>query len=389
MVLPRQIVIGTAGHIDHGKSRLVLALTGTDPDRLAEEKDRGMTIDLGFAVLRAEDATVYFVDVPGHERFIRNMVAGATGVDVALLVVAADDSVMPQTREHAELLSLLGVRRCVVVLNKMDLVDDEWADAVEEEVRDLLGSLNLEPLRVLRASAESGRGIDELRTCLLSLARSDDQPQTSGWFRLPIDRAFSITGRGTVVTGSVMHGAAAPGDELELWPAGKLVRLRDLETHRAHAGRAAGRMRLGANLASIPLTDVQRGCELATPGYLEASRFLDVEIEWLTMPGKTRRQNIRLRLHLATRELLAELRLLEPPADLRVQKTFGQLRCAPSRLWRRGDSDSYCATRPARERSAAGASCDRLRGRGPPNTPPISPACKRWPAMCPKHVWPK
>src|SRR5512142_2201979 len=156
------LVVGTAGHIDHGKSRLVKVLTGTDPDRLPEEQARGMTIDLGFAHLEVGEVTLSFVDVPGHERFIRNMVAGATGVDVALLVVAADDSVMPQTREHAEVLSLLGVPRCVLVLTKMDLVDEEWADQVEEEVRGLLSSVGLQALACVRTSAQTGRGLDDI-----------------------------------------------------------------------------------------------------------------------------------------------------------------------------------------------------------------------------------
>src|SRR5262249_46732727 len=166
-----QLVIGTAGHIDHGKSRLVWKLTGTDPDRLPEEKARGMTIDLGFAHAPIDGADIYFVDVPGHERFIRNMVAGATGVDVAMLVVAADDSVMPQTCEHAEVLGLLGLDRCIVVLTKMDLVDEDWAAAVEEEVRSLLTSVGIEPVCFVRTSAETGRGYDDLRTWLRKLAR--------------------------------------------------------------------------------------------------------------------------------------------------------------------------------------------------------------------------
>jgi len=325
-----QIVVGTAGHIDHGKSRLVLALTGTDPDRLPEEKARGMTIDLGFAHTRIDDCDVWFVDVPGHERFIRNMVTGATGVDVALLVVAADDSVMPQTREHAEVLSLLGVDRCVVALSKMDLVDDEWADAVEEEVSELLSSLRMEAIRFMRTSAETGRGVEELRAVLGELARQHNGVRGGDydWFRLPIDRAFNVAGRGTVVTGSVTHGAVKTGDELELWPEGRRVRVRDLQTHHEGAEAAAGRMRLAVNLAGVSLSEVGRGCELATPGYLEATRRMDVWVASLRMPGKVLRRNIRLRLHIATSEVLAELRLHESPTALSVREQFGQLRLA-------------------------------------------------------------
>jgi selenocysteine-specific elongation factor len=322
-----QIVVGTAGHIDHGKSRLVLALTGTDPDRLPEEKARGMTIDLGFAHSPIEGCDIWFVDVPGHERFIRNMVAGATGVDLALLVVAADDSVMPQTREHAEVLSLLGVDRCIVALTKMDLVDEEWADAVEEEVLELLDKLRIEPIRSVRTSAESGRGIDELRGVLGEVARAQKKEQEGAyqWFRLPIDRAFNIAGRGTVVTGSVAHGGVKVDEELELWPAGRRVRVRDLQTHYEGAEAATGRMRLAINLAGVSLDEVGRGCELATPGYMEATRRMDVWIASVRMPGKILRKNIRLRLHAATSEVLAELRLREPPAELTVRGAFGQL----------------------------------------------------------------
>jgi selenocysteine-specific elongation factor len=325
-----QIVVGTAGHIDHGKSRLVLALTGTDPDRLPEEKARGMTIDLGFAHMPIDDCDVWFVDVPGHERFIRNMVAGATGVDMALLAVAADDSVMPQTREHAEVLSLLGVDRCVVALTKMDLVDDEWADAVEEEVLELLSSLRIEPVRFVRTSVETGRGLDELRSVLGELARQQRNVQAGvyEWFRLPIDRAFNIAGRGTVATGSVAHGAVHIDEELELWPAGRRVRVRDLQVHYEGAAAVAGRTRLAVNLAGVALDEVGRGCELATPGYLETTRCMDVWVASLRMPGKLLRKNIRLRLHIATSEVLAELRLRENPSGLAVRDQFAQLRPA-------------------------------------------------------------
>ncbi len=313
-----QLVVGTAGHIDHGKSRLVLALTGTDPDRLPEEKARGMTIDLGFAHARYDGCEIFFVDVPGHERFIRNM-----------LVVAADDSVMPQTREHAEVLRLLGLDRCLLVLTKMDLVDDEWADQVEEEARGLLAALGLEPVACLRTSAETGRGLDELRQTLAGLARDPQRPQPPyRWFRLPIDRTFSVAGRGTVVTGSVAHGAVRREEELELWPRGVRVRVRDMQVHNDPREAASGRLRLGLNLAGIGLNDVDRGCELATPGYLQSTRCLDVWLASLRMPGKVRRQSLRARLHIATSDVLAELRLPARPEDDLTRGQFAQLTVA-------------------------------------------------------------
>lgn len=326
MSRPAQLVVGTAGHIDHGKSRLIHALTGTDPDRLPEEQARGMTIDLGFAHARIDGCDVWFVDVPGHERFIRNMVAGATGIDAALLVVAADDSVMPQTHEHAELLSLLGIDRCIVTLTKMDLVDDEWAAAVEEEVGELLARLGIEPLAVVHTSARTGRGLDELRTHLAALARraatSADGPR---WFMLPIDRAFNVPGRGTVVTGSVRHGQIQRDQELELWPGGRRVRVRDLQTHSEDVATAGGRMRLALNLAGVPLDQVGRGMTLASPGYLADGRFFDVWLASLRVLGKSPRRAMRLRLHAATSDVLAELFLYQKPEQR-------ELRDVPARV---------------------------------------------------------
>ena len=323
------LVVGTAGHIDHGKSRLVWALTGTDPDRLPEEQARGMTIDLGFAHAQWEGCEISFVDVPGHERFIRNMVAGATGVDVAVLVVAADDSVMPQTREHTEVLRLLGLDRCVLVLTKMDLVDDEWGDAVEDDARTLLAAHGIEPLACIRTSAETGRGLDELRATLVQLARASRRDRVPyRWFRLPVDRAFVVAGRGTVVTGSVAHGTVRREEELELWPVGRKVRVRDLQTHRDAREAASGRMRLAVNLAGVSHDEVRRGFELAAPGYLQPTWLMDVWLALLRMPGKLVRQTLRLRLHIATNEVLAELRLPDKPASDVVQDVFGQLRVA-------------------------------------------------------------
>jgi selenocysteine-specific elongation factor len=324
-----KLVVGTAGHIDHGKSRLVWVLTGTDPDRLPEEKVRGMTIDLGFAHGQFDGCDISFVDVPGHERFIRNMVAGATGIDVAVLVVAADDSVMPQTREHAEVLSLLGVERCIVALSKMDLVDDEWADAVEDEVRGLLTGFGIQPLCCVRTSAEDGRGVEELRGVLARLAREQSrQAEPYRWFCLPIDRSFVIPGRGTVVTGSVAHGTVSREDELELWPTAERVRVRDLQSHHDARDSAAGRRRLALNLAGVSREDVARGYTLATPGYLEPARFLDVRLATLRMPGKTRKDVLRLRLHIATSEVLAELRLADKPESETVSGVFAQVKTA-------------------------------------------------------------
>ncbi len=325
---PAQIVVGTAGHIDHGKSRLVWALTGTNPDRLPEEQARGMTIDLGFAHLRVGECDIWLVDVPGHERFLRNMVAGASGIDAAMLVVAADDSVMPQTREHAEVLALLGVTRVAVVLTKIDLVDADWADAVELETRELLAGVGIEPAACVRTSALSGAGLDELRGVLAKLAiESRRERAQPAWFRLPIDRAFVIAGRGTVVTGSVAHGSLHRDDELELWPRGRRVRVRDLQSHNTARDAAGGRMRLAANLAGVAHDEVGRGCELATPGYLAPVRTLDAWVVSLRLRGRGARRRLRLRLHTKTSDVLAELRLLGEPSGS-TYRGFAQVHLA-------------------------------------------------------------
>ncbi len=366
------LVVGTAGHIDHGKSRLVQCLTGTDPDRLPEEKARGMTIELGFAHTQFEDCAISFVDVPGHERFIRNMVAGATGVDVAMLVVAADDSVMPQTREHAEVLSLLGVERCVIVLTKMDLVDDEWGEVVEDEARELLKALGIEPLACVRTSAEDGRGLDELRGVLAEVARDPHRVRAPySWFRMPIDRKFVIAGRGTVVTGSVAHGAVQRDEQLELWPAGTSVRVRDIQTHHDAREATAGRMRLAVNLAGLSLDEVDRGHELATPGYLRRTTGLDVWIASLRMPGKERKQKLRLRLHIATSDVLAELRLLDKPAEDTCRGQFAQLKTAEPIVATWGQHFIL------RDESAT-----RTLGGGRV----LRPASRRWTAKRPAHI---
>src|SRR5947208_14754880 len=205
--MPRDLILGTAGHIDHGKTSMVKALTGVDTDRLAEEEARGITIDIGFATLELSDYRLGMVDVPGHERFIKNMLAGATGVDLAVLVVGADDSVMPQTREHLEILRLLGLRHGVIALTKCDLVDETTLEVVELEIRDLVRGSFLESAPIIRTSAHSGKGIAELKAAIAAACANVEQRSGNEWFRMPIDRSFIVQGHGTVVTGSVLAGS--------------------------------------------------------------------------------------------------------------------------------------------------------------------------------------
>lgn len=302
------IIIGTAGHIDHGKSSLVKSLTGTDPDRLHEEQERGMTIDLGFAFLNDEIA---FIDVPGHEKFIKNMVAGVSTVDMALLVIAADDGVMPQTREHLDILSLLNLTTGVIALTKIDMVDEEWLHLVEEDVKNLLRSTFLEKAPIFRVSSTTGVGIQELKEALVSLAGNTKGRSDRGVFWMPVDRSFTIKGFGTVVTGSVLSGTVQPGDNLELLPQKRSVKIRGVQTHGASVESAGIGDRAALNLANISKEEIERGNVLATPGYFEPSLIFDARLRLLKSAKKALKHRARIRLHVGTREILARIRPLE------------------------------------------------------------------------------
>jgi len=301
----KNFVIGTAGHIDHGKTVLVRALTGRDTDRLAEEKLRGISIDLGFAPFELEDGTVAgIVDVPGHENFIRNMMAGATGVDLALLVVAADDSVMPQTREHLAILDLLGVSRGVVVITKCDLVDEEMLELVEDEVRELLAGTRLEGSPVVAVSGVTGAGIDDLKKLLNEAAADVGLKDEKLPARMPIDRVFTLKGIGTVVTGTMWSGSLANGDRLELLPQGREVRVRSIEVHDVERETASAGERVAINLAGVSKSEVSRGDVLSAPGYLRPTYMLDASINLLESAPRPLRRGSRVRFHHGTRELL-------------------------------------------------------------------------------------
>jgi selenocysteine-specific elongation factor len=307
----RDLVLGTAGHIDHGKSALVRVLTGVDPDRLPAEKQRGITIDLGFASLQLGSCQLALVDVPGHERFIRNMLAGASGLDLAMLVVAADDSVMPQTREHLEILRLLGLAGGLVVLTKCDLVEPSWLDLVEEDARNLVRGTFLENGPFVRTSTVTGEGIDELKRMLDELCASVNAIQDAGVFRMAIDRSFTVAGHGTVVTGTVASGSVAVGDELEWHPPGKAVRVRGLHRHDQPAERISRGARAAINLVGVHHSEIGRGQELAAPGYLQAARILSVEVVGSEGAVRSLRHRGRYKLHLGTAEVSAVLSLLE------------------------------------------------------------------------------
>lgn len=307
VLLKRHVIVGTAGHIDHGKTALVKALTGIDTDRLEEEKRRGISIDLGFAHLDlAPGLRAGFVDVPGHERFVRNMLAGATGIDLALLVIAANESIKPQTREHFQICRLLGIRRGVVAITKVDLATPGPARLdVEGMVR---GSF-LEAAPVIAVSARSGAGLEELRDALARVARQGSGKDASRYARLPIDRSVTIPGHGAVVTGTLVSGTIAPGDELELFPDGRRVRVRSVEVHRERVERALAGQRTAVNLAGIDSMEMKRGMTLATPGRFRVTRQVDTMFELLA-GAHPLKHRAPVHFHAGTAEIEAEARLL-------------------------------------------------------------------------------
>ena len=321
----RDLVLGTAGHIDHGKTALVRALTGVDTDRLPAEKLRGITIDLGFAALELGSDRLALIDVPGHERFVRNMLAGATGLDLALLVVAADDSVMPQTREHLEILRLLGLAGGLVALTKCDLADAGWLDLVEEEVRALVAGTFLAGAPVVRTSAATGAGIDRLRGELARLCAAVPARADPGLFRMAIDRSFTVAGHGTVVTGTVASGAVAVGEELQWFPEGRAVRVRGLHRHDRPVDRVGRGARAAINLGGVHHAEVRRGHELGAPGYLEPARILSVDLAAAADAPRPLRHRARYRLHLGTADVAATLVLLESAGVRGEGHALGQL----------------------------------------------------------------
>ena len=312
--MPKSVVIGTAGHIDHGKSSLVLALTGTDPDRLKEEKQRGITIDLGFAHTQAGGVDLAFVDVPGHERFVKNMLAGVGGIDAVLLVVAADESVMPQTREHFAICRLLRIPRGVIALTKTDLVDGDMVEVAAMETRALVEGSPLADAPIVPVSARTGAGLDALREALAAAGARAEGRTAGGAPRLPIDRVFSMRGFGTVVTGTLTHGTLRVDDELVVLPAERRVKVRGLQVHgAAHASAEAGR-RVAVNLGGVEVADVHRGDTLTAAGAFAVTRRFDAIVELLS-DSKPLRHGARVRFHHGTAELLARVALACEPAE--------------------------------------------------------------------------
>jgi len=321
------IIVGTAGHIDHGKTTLIRALTGIDTDRLPEEKRRGITIDLGFAELTLGDTTIGFIDVPGHQRFVKNMLAGAHGMDLVMLVVAADESVMPQTREHFEICRMLGVGSGLIVITKSDSVDDELLGLVREEAADLVKGSFLEQAPIVSVSARTSAGIDVLRETLSRLAASVPPRPADLVSRLPIDRSFTVKGFGTVATGTLLSGSINEASVLELLPAGTRVRVRGIQVQGNPVSEAVAGQRTAVNLGGLDAGEVERGMVLAAADSLRSTQVVNTECELIDSAPKALRSRTRVRVHLGTTEVLARVRLFESKGEiLPGARNFAQLR---------------------------------------------------------------
>jgi selenocysteine-specific elongation factor len=332
----KSIIVGTAGHIDHGKSTLIEGLTGTHPDRLEEEKRRGITIDLGFAFLEEGELRFAFVDVPGHERFIKNMLAGTSGIDLVLLVIAADEAIKPQTREHFEICRLLGVKRGVIAITKADLVDGDTAELLRLEIEDFVKGSFLEGAPILRVSAKTGDGLHELKNALQEEARKITEKQVEHYVRLPVDRSFAMKGFGTVVTGTLISGQVSTGDEVELLPGQKLVRVRGLQTGGKTVERAQAGQRTAVNLAGIDYVAVKRGMVLAAPQRFAKTRRIDARLELLASAAPVKNQ-ARAHFHAGTAETIATIHLYDKSEILPGEHALVQLRLLDEVVVVRGD----------------------------------------------------
>ena len=336
--MSNNVIIGTAGHVDHGKTSLISALTEIDTDRLREEKERGITIELGFAYLDLPDGKrAGIIDVPGHERFVSNMLAGAGGIDIALLVVAADEGVMPQTLEHLGILHLLGIKQGLIALTKIDLVDQEWLELAEEDLREQIAGTFLENADIFHVSSRSGQGVAELRQALIAAVTSADEKKLSVPFRLPIDRVFTLSGIGTVVTGTLIEGKLATGDDVELYPQEEKVRVRSVQVHDEAVPEAQAGQRVAVNLSGTKKDEVERGNILAASGSLYPSYILDVDLRALRHSRFQIENGMRVHLYHASRELLGRVVLLDRDLLEKGESTFAQLRLEEQTYIKYGD----------------------------------------------------
>ena len=335
----KNIIVGTAGHVDHGKTCLIKALTGMDCDRLKEEKKRGITIENGFADMIAGDYNISIIDVPGHEKFIKNMLTGIGGIDMVLLVIGLDEGVMPQTVEHFRILEMLRIERGIIVYTKRDLVNDEdWIELVKEDTHELVKGTFLEGAPEIEVSSFDGYNIEKLRELIVS--EIDDKilkDDASILFRLPVDRVFTIGGFGTVVTGTLMEGSVSTGDDVMVYPDGKTAKVRNLQVHNENVDRAYAGQRTAMNLQGVKKEDLDRGKVLAKPGSIETSRMLDVKLEMFRDAEKTVLNGSRVHFYSGSSEILAKVVLLDRDALDKGETCFCQLKLEEEAAVRRGD----------------------------------------------------
>jgi selenocysteine-specific elongation factor len=322
----KHIILGTAGHVDHGKTSLVKALTGVDTDRLKEEKERGITIELGFASLPLKSGgTLGVVDVPGHEKFVKNMVAGATGIDLVLLVIAADEGVMPQTSEHLDICTLLGIRNGIIALTKIDLVDADWLSLVQDDIREFMKTTFLEGAPIIPVSAVSGKGVAELAAAIEELALRIGERGDSGLFRIPVDRVFTMKGFGSVLTGTLMSGQVSVGDTVEVLPQRIHAKVRGIQVHNEAQESAEAGQRTAINLQGIERAALDRGDVVAHPGIFEPSGRLDVHLEYLKGAGRVLKNRALVRFHTGTSEIMARVILLDREDLKPGERVYAQL----------------------------------------------------------------
>lgn len=322
----RYLLIGTAGHVDHGKTELIRALTGIDTDRLKEEKERGISIELGFAYLTLPNGRkAGIVDVPGHEKFVRQMLAGASGMDIVLLVIAADEGVMPQTREHLDILTLLGISRGIIVLTKTDLVEEEWLQMVEEDIRQAFADSIFAEAPICRVSSLTGQGIPRLLQTIVDLLDKTEGKRLDLPARMPIDRVFSIQGFGTVVTGTVHSGIFQKGQDVLIEPGHLPVKIRNIEVHHRQVASASAGQRAAFNLSGISVDEIKKGTNLVVPGYFKTGQIIDVKLSNLQTAGKPLKQRQRIRFHHGTAEILGRIHLVAQEELLPGEETLAQI----------------------------------------------------------------
>lgn len=336
--MEKHFIIGTAGHVDHGKTMLVKALTGQDTDRLKEEKERGISIELGFAPLKLPSGVLAgLVDVPGHERFIKNMLAGVGGMDLVLLVIAADEGVMPQTSEHLDIIRLLQVPKGILVISKIDMVDSDWLDLVQEEITEKVKGTIFDGAPIVRVSSVTKEGVSELLSLIDKAAKDMESRRVTGWPRMAIDRVFSITGFGTVVTGTLLEGRLKPGDPLEILPKGIETKVRTLQVHGKKVEQASAGQRVAVNLSNIDLDEVKRGDVISWPGRLKPSHRLDVKLHLLASAPKALANRTRVRVHLGTSEVLGRIILLDREELKPGETSYTQIECEEPMVAQKND----------------------------------------------------